>query len=99
MRALADNPHSTLDGLDQAARQELAERVQGALRDLGLDDTLGGVGYGSDGSTLADAGIPVVLLGPGDIAQAHREDEFLEIAQLERAVEVYERLMRLRLEE
>lgn len=35
MRALADNPHSTLDGLDQAARQELAERVQGAMRELG----------------------------------------------------------------
>jgi acetylornithine deacetylase len=89
-----------LDGpLDPAGGEAFAARVQGALRDLGLDDTLGGVGYGSDGSTLADAGIPVVLLGPGDIAQAHREDEFLEIAQLERAVEVYERLMRLGLEE
>jgi acetylornithine deacetylase len=48
-----------------------------------------GVPYGTDASTLAEAGLPSVVLGPGDIAQAHTADEWIEAAELERAVEVY----------
>ena len=29
------------------------------------------------------AGIPTVICGPGDIAQAHQPDEFITVAQLE----------------
>jgi len=53
-----------------------------------------GVPYGTDGTLLwAEAGIPTVVLGPGDIAQAHSADEWVEIAQVEQAVEVYHHLM------
>ncbi|HTG43575.1 MAG TPA: M20/M25/M40 family metallo-hydrolase [Verrucomicrobiae bacterium] len=44
-----------------------------------------GVDYFSDASVLAGGGIPSVLLGPGDIAQAHRPDEWIDLGQLERA--------------
>ena len=67
--------------------------VQRVLAGMGLPHELEGVGYGSDGSTLAAAGIPVMLLGPGDIAQAHSVDEWLDLSQLELAVAVYGRLM------
>jgi acetylornithine deacetylase len=30
------------------------------------------------------AGIPTVICGPGDIAQAHKPDEFIEAAELGR---------------
>jgi acetylornithine deacetylase len=52
-----------------------------------------GVPYGTDGSKLAEAGLPTVVIGPGDIAQAHTVDEWIEIDQLERAVEVYVALL------
>jgi acetylornithine deacetylase/succinyl-diaminopimelate desuccinylase-like protein len=52
-----------------------------------------GVPYGTDGSTIAAAGVPTIVLGPGDIAQAHTEDEWIETAQIERAAEVFYRLM------
>ena len=44
--------------------------------------------YGTDASTIAEAGVPVVVFGPGDIAQAHTRDEFLAVDQLHAAVEV-----------
>ncbi|MCX7028677.1 MAG: M20/M25/M40 family metallo-hydrolase [Spirochaetes bacterium] len=51
--------------------------------------------YGTDASKLAEAGLPSVVLGPGDIAQAHTIDEWIEIAELEHAVEIYVELVKL----
>jgi acetylornithine deacetylase len=46
------------------------------------------VPYGTDASTIAAAGIPAVVFGPGDIAQAHTKDEWIDLAQLEPAAEI-----------
>ena len=43
-----------------------------------------GVNYFCDAAVLAGAGIPAVVFGPGDIAQAHTADEWISLAQLER---------------
>jgi acetylornithine deacetylase/succinyl-diaminopimelate desuccinylase-like protein len=44
-----------------------------------------GVHYFCDAAVLAEAGIPSVVFGPGDIAQAHTADEWITLASLERA--------------
>jgi acetylornithine deacetylase/succinyl-diaminopimelate desuccinylase-like protein len=44
-----------------------------------------GATFFSDAAVLAAGGIASVLFGPGDIAQAHTPDEWIEVAQLERA--------------
>ncbi len=44
-----------------------------------------GVDYFCDAAVLAAGGIPSVVFGPGDIAQAHTADEWISLAQLERA--------------
>lgn len=41
------------------------------------------VTYGTDGGAFCSAGIETVICGPGDIAQAHGADEYVEITQLE----------------
>jgi acetylornithine deacetylase/succinyl-diaminopimelate desuccinylase-like protein len=46
--------------------------------------TPAGVDFFSDGGILSAGGIPAVLFGPGDIAQAHTPDEWIESKQLER---------------
>ena len=46
---------------------------------------LAGVNYFCDAAVLAAGGIPSVVFGPGDIAQAHTADEWISLAQLERA--------------
>jgi len=43
-----------------------------------------GVDYFCDAAVLAQGGIPSVVFGPGDIAQAHTADEWISLAQLER---------------
>jgi acetylornithine deacetylase len=46
------------------------------------------VPFGTDASTIQEAGTPAVVFGPGDIAQAHTKDEWVELAQVQRAAEV-----------
>ena len=46
------------------------------------------VPYGTDASTIQEAGIPAVVFGPGDIAQAHTKDEWIDLAELEAASEI-----------
>jgi acetylornithine deacetylase len=41
------------------------------------------IGYGTEGGLFAEAlGVPVVICGPGDIAVAHRPDEYVTVDQL-----------------
>lgn len=44
----------------------------------------GGVDYFCDAAVLSAGGIPSVVFGPGDIAQAHTADEWISLAELER---------------
>ncbi|MDK8264920.1 acetylornithine deacetylase [Pseudomonas oryzihabitans] len=42
------------------------------------------VGFGTEAGLFAAAGIPAVICGPGDIAQAHKPDEYITLDQLAR---------------
>ncbi|MGH7043266.1 MAG: acetylornithine deacetylase [Acetobacteraceae bacterium] len=42
----------------------------------------GKVSYGTEGGFYQNAGIPTIICGPGDIAQAHQPDEFVTEDQL-----------------
>ncbi|MBN97776.1 MAG: acetylornithine deacetylase [Gemmatimonadetes bacterium] len=79
--------------LDPAGGEGFARFVQGVLRQLELAADCEGVGYGTDASSLGRAQVATVVLGPGDIAQGHTCDEWIELDQLDRAVEIYQRLM------
>ena len=52
------------------------------------------VTYGSDASVIGQAGIPVVVFGPGNIDDAHQPDESVDLAQVQRAADVIEMLIR-----
>jgi acetylornithine deacetylase len=56
----------------------------GARVDQAID-----LGFWTEAALYAEAGIDAVVFGPGDIAQAHGADEFVEIAQLEAARDVF----------
>jgi len=62
-------------------------------REFADPGALEGANYGTDGSKLARAGIQTVICGPGDIAQAHTDSEFVEIEQVELAARVYGHLL------
>lgn len=50
--------------------------------------------YATNAGFFSQANIPCVIFGPGSIAQAHAADEFIELAQVEQAVEVYAKMIR-----
>ena len=51
------------------------------------------VSYGTDGAMLS-AMKKIVVFGPGDIAQAHTHDEWIDLDQLEKGTEIYSHLIR-----
>ncbi len=40
------------------------------------------VAYGTEAGLFHEAGVPTVIVGPGSIVQAHKPDEYVEVAQL-----------------
>ena len=53
-----------------------------------------GVDFFCDAAVLAQGGIPSVVFGPGDIAQAHTAEEWISVRSLEAAVGLIERFLR-----
>jgi len=62
------------------------------IRTLTGDDLLRKVAYGTEAGIFNHAGIPTVVCGPGDIAQAHTADEFVELSQIARCEAVLHEL-------
>jgi len=52
------------------------------------------VAFGTEGPMLNALGIETVILGPGDIAQAHQPDEFLALDRIEPTLTLLRRLIR-----
>jgi len=52
-----------------------------------------GVHFFCDAAVLAAAGIPSVVFGPGDIAQAHTAEEWISLRELEAATRVLTRFL------
>ena len=59
-------------------------KVTELVRALTRDDAVRKVAYGTEGGQFAAAGIPTIICGPGDIRQAHRPDEFIDLDQIRR---------------
>ena len=67
--------------------------VKALCRAAGRRRTLG-VHYFCDAAPLAAGGIPSVVFGPGDIAQAHTAEEWISVESLRRGSAILERFLR-----
>jgi acetylornithine deacetylase len=86
-------PWMSMTALNPEGAEELT-----ALLGTAIDAVRGGhrvhtVPYGTDASTIATAGIPAVVFGPGDIAKAHTVDEWVPLDEVEQASEILYRLI------
>ena len=70
----------------------IARAAVAGVRATGRTGALGMDRPANDSSWLVEAGIPALLLGPGDPAAAHVTDEWLELDQLRDAVRAYAEL-------
>lgn len=51
------------------------------------------VAFGTEAPYLTEMGIDTIVLGPGDIAQAHQPDEYLDINRIQPTVELLKKLI------
>jgi acetylornithine deacetylase len=86
-------PMLTDEALETPVHDPLVQTAASVLGAMGLDPRPCGVPFGCDASKLSRAGIPSIVFGPGSIDRAHAAVEFVEIDQLERAVEFYRRVI------
>jgi acetylornithine deacetylase len=78
--------------LGPEASAELVAKLSAAIAVVRGQHRVLPVPYGTDASTLAEAGIPSVVFGPGNIDQAHTCDEWIDLAEVETASEILYRL-------
>ncbi len=87
-RMHAEDPDSGIELVCASSTQGLNASeadaiVRYAMALTGRSET-GKVSYGTEAGLFQEAGIASVICGPGDIAQAHRPNEFVELAELAR---------------
>jgi acetylornithine deacetylase len=66
--------------------------VQWALK-LSRNSTVGKVSYGTEAGLFQKMGVPTVICGPGDIAEAHRPNEFVALDQLAQCESFMDRIL------
>ena len=66
--------------------------VQWAMQ-LSKNPTTGKVSYGTEAGLFQKMGVPTVICGPGDIAEAHRPNEFVALDQLAQCESFMDRIL------
>lgn len=79
-------------GIDTDPASPLIVQLQEAISAEGLSPLPVTAAYATDCSKLAHKG-PCIVWGPGSIAQAHKQDEFIAIKQLESACRILSRFL------
>ena len=89
-----DPPYMQGPALSDEGNGRLADRLVRTVAGVAGDCRRVGVPYATDAAFIAAAGIPTVVFGPGSLAQAHTDDEWLPLAQFEQAAEILYRFCR-----
>lgn len=76
-----------------ALRPETAGEAEALARHLTGENGSGVVSYGTEAGHFQNAGYSAVVCGPGDIAQAHQPDEYIEIVEFEAGHRFMQRLL------
>jgi acetylornithine deacetylase len=76
--------------LDLDGEAPLIASMRAACTAAGVAPTIAGLSCWTDAALFAEAGIPALCFGPGDISRAHSATEWVEIADLERATAILE---------
>ena len=90
LRIEREEPFGDVSGIDTATSASIVRAAESASRQTRGVAPIVGVAYGTNASKFADVGIPSIVLGPGDIRQAHTAEEYVDIAQVVAAARLYE---------
>lgn len=79
---------------DVAVDAPIVRALESALTESGEPVRISGMSAWTDAALLNAAGIPAVCFGPGDISLAHAAEEYIPLAEIDRAVVVLSSLAR-----
>jgi acetylornithine deacetylase len=84
MRSASDDVAIRFEELSTAPSLDIGEHepIVALVRNLLRDKSVNKVAYATEAGLFHNAGIPSIVCGPGNILQAHKPDEFIELKQL-----------------
>jgi acetylornithine deacetylase len=95
MRAVDEKSGIDMEWVSQTVGLQALETdaiVQWAMQ-LSRSTTVGKVSYGTEAGLFQKMGVPTVICGPGDIAEAHRPNEYVALDQLAQCERFVDRIL------
>ena len=86
---IVEEPYMIDEAMDADINQPLAAKALNVCKDIIGTSEIIGAGFGSDVTKFYRAGIPGIILGPGNILQAHSQEEFVSLQEVAKATEIY----------
>ena len=81
-------------GTEVPESSELVKGLLVAARERGVEHRVEGMTAWVDAAFLNEVGVPAVCFGPGDTAQAHTRDEWIDVREIRTCAEVLETFAR-----
>ena len=86
-------PYLSVAGMEVPADAVIVKKLSAAINNVVGNPQVEAASYATDAGVYNGAGIPTVVFGPGDIAQAHTDAEFIELQQVELAAKILQDLI------
>jgi acetylornithine deacetylase len=81
-------------GTEVPESSNVVQQLLAAARARGAESQVAGMTAWVDAAFLNEAGVPTVCFGPGGIAQAHTEDEWIDVREIRTCADVLETFAR-----
>jgi acetylornithine deacetylase len=88
-----DPPHLAVAGMEVPEESPVVRLLSGAIAGVCGEAPVEAAQYATDAGIYNGGGIPTVVFGPGDIAQAHTAEEWIDLEDLHAAAAVVRRLI------
>jgi acetylornithine deacetylase len=89
-----DEPHLAVAGMEVAEDADVVRLLSEAIQATGRTVVIEAAHYATDAGIYNAMGIPTVVFGPGDIAQAHTASEFIDLNEYETAIRIIQQVLR-----
>ena len=86
-------PHISIGGIDVSPKNPFLQKLAGVIEEINGECVIETAQFATNAGVYNQAGIPTVVFGPGNIAQAHTADEYVEIDQVIRCCEILSRFL------
>jgi len=93
LQVAIEEPYQLFGSMETPPDAPIVRLAREAVRKIDGEHPVRGVAFCTDAAELSRAGVPCVVLGPGDIAQAHTSAEYVEIQQVVKAAAIYREIM------